>query len=74
MHELIGEADVVVLGYRPAALERLGLSPDLLAARHPGLVIARLSAWGSVHADRAGFDSLVQAESGIALIESVDGE
>lgn len=71
---LLAEADVVVLGYRPAALERLGLSPDILAAKHPGLIIAQLSAWGTEHPDRAGFDSLVQAESGIAMIESVDGE
>lgn len=74
MTALLTEADVVVLGYRPAALERLGLTPALLAERHPGLVIAQLSAWGLDHPDRAGFDSLVQAESGIALIESVDGE
>ncbi|MGO2747522.1 CoA transferase, partial [Microbacterium sp.] len=74
MASLLREADVVVLGYRPAALARLGLSPDALAQQHPGLVIAQLSAWGSGHPDRAGFDSLVQAESGIALIESADGE
>lgn len=73
MDELLAEADVVVLGYRPAALRRLGLDPAALIARHPGLVIAQLSAWGLDHPDRAGFDSLVQAESGIALIESPDG-
>lgn len=73
MAALLAEADVVVLGYRPAALERLGLSPETLSRRHPGLVIAQLSAWGAEHPDRAGFDSLVQAESGIAMIESPDG-
>lgn len=73
MHEMLAEADVVVLGYRPAALERLGLHPDALAHRYPGLVVAQLSAWGTDHPDRAGFDSLVQAESGIAMIESPDG-
>ncbi|KJL26580.1 CoA transferase [Microbacterium foliorum] len=72
--ELLAAADVVVLGYRPAALERLGLSPSDLVARHPGLVIAQLSAWGDDEPHRAGFDSLVQAESGIAMIESADGE
>ncbi|WP_460782400.1 CoA transferase [Microbacterium shaanxiense] len=74
MSALLAEADVVVLGYRPAAVERLGLSPVTLAERYPGLVIAQLSAWGLDHPDRAGFDSLVQAESGIAMIESPDGE
>ena len=74
MSELLAGADVVVLGYRPAALARLGLSPDDLADRHPGLIIAQLSAWGLEHPDRAGFDSLVQAESGIAMIESPDDD
>lgn len=74
MTTLIEEADVVVLGYRPAALARLGLSPDALAEQHPGLIVAQLSAWGLNQPDRAGFDSLVQAESGIAMIESPDSE
>jgi hypothetical protein len=69
---LAATADVVVLGYRPAGLARLGLAPSDLAARHPGLVIAQLSAWGAP--DRRGFDSIVQAQSGIAWIESRDGE
>ncbi|WP_372968019.1 CoA transferase [Microbacterium sp.] len=72
--ELLDRAEVVVLGYRPSSLATLGLSPEALAARHPGLVIAQLSAWGADEPGRTGFDSLVQAESGIALIESPDGD
>jgi len=68
---LLASADVVVLGYRAAALDRLGLAPAQLAERRPGIIVARLSAWGSP--DRRGFDSLVQAASGIAWIESPDG-
>ena len=74
LQELLAAADAVVLGYRPAALARLGLLPEVLAQRYPGLVIAQLSAWGTDAPDRAGFDSLVQAASGIALIEAIDGE
>lgn len=73
IEELLASADAAVLGYRPAALHRLGLDPASLARRHPHLVVAQLSAWGSEHSDRAGFDSLVQAESGISWIESRDG-
>lgn len=73
LQELLAEADAVVLGYRPAALDRLGLHPELLARRHPGLIVAQLSAWGTESPDRAGFDSLVQAESGISRIESAEG-
>jgi hypothetical protein len=73
--ELLRTADVVVTGYRAAALEHVGLSPASLAERQPGLVVGRLTAWGpnGAAADRRGFDSLVQAASGIAWIESADG-
>ncbi|MBN9178233.1 MAG: CoA transferase [Microbacterium sp.] len=69
---LVQGADIVVLGYRAAGLERLGVTPELLIARHPGLIVLSLSAWGTP--DRRGFDSLVQAESGIALLESTSDE
>ncbi|MGW1768372.1 CoA transferase [Streptomyces sp. NPDC002073] len=70
--ELLAEADVVVCGYRPGALDRFGLSPEELTARRPGLVVARLCAWGwtGPWAGRRGFDSLVQAGYGIAALEA----
>jgi hypothetical protein len=68
---LLATADVVALGYRPASLDALGLSPLALAARRPGVIVVRHSAWGG--ADRRGFDSIVQAASGISWIESRDG-
>ena len=76
LHELLSGADVLVHGYRPHALDRFGLSPELLAERHPGLVVVSLSAWGSrgPWGSRRGFDSIVQAASGIAMAESADGE
>jgi hypothetical protein len=60
--------DVVVHGYRPGALARLGLSGDELAERHPHLTVVQLSAWGTrgPWGARRGFDSLVQAATGIA--------
>ncbi len=72
LEELLAGADVVLFGYRPGALGRFGLEPEDLAARHPGLVIAQLSAWGHTGpwAERRGFDSIVQAASGIASVES----
>ncbi|EFL37011.1 L-carnitine dehydratase/bile acid-inducible protein F [Streptomyces viridochromogenes DSM 40736] len=69
--ELLDDADVVVTGYRPGALERFGLTPEALAGRRPGLVIAQLSAWGRYGPwhERRGFDSLVQVATGIAELE-----
>ncbi|GGN62038.1 putative L-carnitine dehydratase [Actinoplanes lobatus] len=75
LHRLIGEADVVVTGYRPGALRRFGLAPDQIAERRPGTVVATLSAWGTTGpwADRRGFDSLVQIATGIGWAVSPDG-
>jgi hypothetical protein len=75
LHELLSEADILVHGYRPHALDRFGLTPDKLAERHPGLVVVSLSAWGNggPWGGRRGFDSIVQAACGIAMVESADG-
>ncbi|OOC53853.1 MULTISPECIES: CoA transferase [Nocardiopsis] len=69
---LLDSADVVVTGYRPGSLDRRGLAAEELMARRPGLVVARLCAWGwsGPWAGRRGFDSLVQAACGIAAIEA----
>jgi crotonobetainyl-CoA:carnitine CoA-transferase CaiB-like acyl-CoA transferase len=69
---LLAEAHVVVQGYRPGAMAGLGLSPEALIARHPGLIVVSLSAWAErgPWTERRGFDSLVQAASGIAVCEA----
>lgn len=69
---LLAEADVLVTGYRPGALDRYGLDPDELAESHPNLIHAQLTPWGPTGpwANRRGFDSIVQAATGIAVIES----
>ncbi|MGM0353385.1 CoA transferase [Streptomyces sp. ECR3] len=69
--DLLASADVLVTGYRPGALDRLGLSAPALAERRPGLVVAQLSAWGAYGpwGGRRGFDSLVQVATGIAVTE-----
>jgi crotonobetainyl-CoA:carnitine CoA-transferase CaiB-like acyl-CoA transferase len=68
VEDLLAGADVVVQGYRPGALDAFGLDPDSLAERHPHLAVVRLRAWGEdgPWRDRRGFDSLVQAATGIA--------
>lgn len=65
---LVAEADVLVHGYRPGALDSLGLDAETLAAVRPGLVEVQLDAWGysGPWAERRGFDSLVQLATGIA--------
>jgi crotonobetainyl-CoA:carnitine CoA-transferase CaiB-like acyl-CoA transferase len=69
VHHLLRDADVCVTGYRPGALRRFGLEPEQIVEAHPGLIVASLSAWGTVGpwGRRRGFDSLVQAATGIAM-------
>ena len=72
--ELLAAADVLVQGHRPGALSRYGLAPEELAERRPGLVVVSLSAWGAAGpwAGRRGFDSIVQAATGIAAVTAAD--
>ncbi|MEZ0577331.1 CoA transferase [Nocardioides sp. MH1] len=69
---LLHDADVLVHGLRPGALDRLGLGADVLADRFPHLVTGQLSAYGTVGpwGGRRGFDSLVQMSAGIVAAES----
>ena len=55
---LAARADVLVEGFRPGTTERLGLGPDVCAARNPRLVYARMTGWGQEGplAQRAGHD------------------
>ncbi|WP_122817795.1 CaiB/BaiF CoA transferase family protein [Nocardioides pantholopis] len=58
VRSLADQADVLVEGFRPGVAERLGLGPDVLRGRNPGLVYARMTGWGQdgPWADRAGHD------------------
>ena len=47
VHELLDDADVLVTGYRPGALARLGLDDATTRSRHRHLVHVSLSAWGA---------------------------
>jgi alpha-methylacyl-CoA racemase len=51
-------ADVVIEGFRPGVMERLGLGPEALLARNPRLIYGRMTGWGQQGplAPRAGHD------------------
>jgi crotonobetainyl-CoA:carnitine CoA-transferase CaiB-like acyl-CoA transferase len=66
--DLLASAQVLVENYRPGTLEAMGLGPDVLHARNPGLVIVRITGFGQdgPYRDRPGFGTLVEAMSGFA--------
>lgn len=55
---LVGKADVIIEGFRPGVMERLGFGPDDLAALNPGLIYGRMTGWGQdgPRAEFAGHD------------------
>lgn len=56
--DLAARADVLVEGFRPGVMERLGLGPDVCRELNPRLVYARMTGWGQDGplAPRAGHD------------------
>ena len=44
--DLIEKADIIIEGFRPGVMERLGLGPDVALARNPRLVYGRMTGWG----------------------------
>jgi alpha-methylacyl-CoA racemase len=43
---LLPQVDMLIEGYRPGVMERLGLGPDACLARAPRLVYGRITGWG----------------------------
>jgi alpha-methylacyl-CoA racemase len=63
---ILESCDVLLEGFRPGVMERLGLGPDEVASRNPRVVYARMTGWGqeSPIRDRAGHDINYIAVSG----------
>ena len=72
---LLRDADVLVQGYRPGGLDKLGLDAASAARKRPGLIYVSLCAYGQTGpwAARRGFDSLVQTASGFNHAEAQAG-
>jgi crotonobetainyl-CoA:carnitine CoA-transferase CaiB-like acyl-CoA transferase len=64
---LVRTADVLLEGYRPGTMGRLGLGPDVLHEANPGLVIASISGFGQdgPYRDRPAHDLSYQATAGM---------
>ncbi|MEQ8405196.1 MAG: CaiB/BaiF CoA-transferase family protein [Oceanicaulis sp.] len=44
--KLLESADILLEGYRPGVMERLGLGPDVVHKANPKLVYGRMTGWG----------------------------
>lgn len=64
--QLVDRADLLIEGFRPGVMERLGLGPEVCLARRPELVYGRVTGWGQSGplAQTAGHDINYLAISG----------
>ena len=69
---LARHADVLIESFRPGVMARLGLSPEVLHAANPRLVVASISGYGQTGplALRAGHDLNYMARAGLLANES----
>jgi alpha-methylacyl-CoA racemase len=74
--EILAAADVAVEGFRPGAMERLGLGPVEALERNPRLIYARMTGWGQEGplASSAGHDLNYVGLTGMLAILARKGE
>ena len=72
---LVAAAEVLIEGFRPGVMERLGLGPDECLARNPALVYGRMTGWGQSgrYAHTAGHDITYLAISGALHMVGEEG-
>ena len=73
---LLESADAFVHNMRPQAIDRLGLDYRAVSARNPSIVYC--GAWGfrrsGPYGHKPAYDDMIQAVSGLAALQAVDGE
>lgn len=76
LHELIATADVFIQNFRPGAVERMGVGPDAMLARHPDLVYVSVSGFGPTgpYADQMVYDFVVQGLIGMAAQQGLTSD
>jgi len=75
VERLARDADVVMENMRPGVADRLGIGYDAVRAINRRVVYSSVSAFGATgpYAQRPGFDPLLQAMSGLMILQGADG-
>ena len=74
--KLISKADILIEGFRPGVMERLGLSPDECMKANPKLIYGRMTGWGQTGSlsHSAGHDINYLAITGALHAMGKDGQ
>lgn len=73
---MVKEADIIIENFRPGVMEKLGLGYEELKKINPGLIYASVSGFGQdgPYAERAGYDPVAQAMSGVMSVTGWPGQ
>ncbi|MGI9402317.1 MAG: CaiB/BaiF CoA transferase family protein [Rhizobiaceae bacterium] len=74
--KLVARSDILIEGFRPGVMERMGLGPEICQERNPGLIYGRITGWGQTGplADCAGHDINYMAITGFLNAIGKPGE
>lgn len=75
VRRLAADADVFIQNFRPGVATRIGIGPDELLAANPDLIYVTITGFGAdgPYADQKVYDYVVQAITGMASLQDVDG-
>jgi alpha-methylacyl-CoA racemase len=76
VRQLVASADLLIEGFRPGVMERLGLGPQICHGVNPRLVYGRMTGWGQTGplSRRAGHDiNYISMTGALAAIGPKDG-
>ena len=70
--KLIADADVFIQNFRPGAIERMGLSYDVLSVLNPKLLYVSVSGFGETgpYAHKRVYDPVIQALTGLPDVQA----
>ncbi len=74
--DIVARADILVENFATGVMQRLGLDYAAMEKLNPRLIYCSISAYGRSgrYASRAGYDQVVQAESGFMSLNGYPGE
>lgn len=67
IQKLASVCDIVLVSYKPGDAEKLGVDYAVLSNNNPGLIYAHITGYGLKN-PRAGFDAIIQAETGFTYM------
>jgi itaconate CoA-transferase len=75
LHRLLDNADALVSNLAPGSTARLGIAPEDMAQRHPGVIAVEIDGYGpgGPLSHKRAYDLLIQAESGTCAVTGQPG-